>query len=44
MVATFLALLELVKCQAVRARQDEAYGEILLFRGPATAEALGEIT
>jgi len=31
LVATFLALLELVKTQAVRARQEEEYGEILLF-------------
>lgn len=44
MVATFLALLELVKRQAVRARQDQAYGEILLFRGPVAAAELGEIT
>lgn len=31
LVATFLALLELVKRQAVRARQDDEAGEILLF-------------
>jgi len=31
LVATFLALLELVKRQAVRARQEEMCGEILLF-------------
>jgi len=36
LVATFLALLELVKAQAVRACQDEEHGEILLFpRGDA---------
>jgi segregation and condensation protein A len=31
LVATFLALLELVKRQAIRARQDDEAGEILLF-------------
>jgi segregation and condensation protein A len=44
MVATFLALLELVKLRAVRARQEEAYGEILLFRGPGTVESAHETT
>jgi segregation and condensation protein A len=34
MVATFLALLELVKRQAVRARQEDECGEILLLPGP----------
>ncbi len=38
LVATFLALLELVKAQAVRACQEEAYGEILLLPGAGAAE------
>jgi len=33
MVATFLALLELIKRQAVRARQEDLHGEILLLPG-----------
>jgi segregation and condensation protein A len=37
-VATFLALLELVKAQAIRACQEEELGEILLFPGRRTAE------
>lgn len=41
LVATFLALLELVKGQAVRACQEEEYGEILLLPGPrATAGSI----
>jgi segregation and condensation protein A len=38
LVATFLALLELVKAQAIRACQEEELGEILLFPGMRTAE------
>jgi segregation and condensation protein A len=38
LVATFLALLELVKAQAIRACQEEELGEILLFPGVRTAE------
>jgi len=34
LVATFLALLELVKTHALRARQEEECGEILLFPAP----------
>jgi len=34
LVATFLALLELVKAQAIRACQEEEFGEILLIPGP----------
>ena len=34
LVATFLALLELVKGHALRACQEEECGEILLFPGP----------
>jgi segregation and condensation protein A len=34
LVATFLALLELVKTHALRARQEEEWGEILLFPTP----------
>jgi len=41
LVATFLALLELVRIRAVRARQDKDYGEILLVPGPARAEGAG---
>jgi segregation and condensation protein A len=37
LVATFLALLELVKGQAVRACQEEEYGEILLLPGSGAA-------
>jgi segregation and condensation protein A len=37
LVATFLALLELVKRQMIRARQDEEVGEILLFPRTGTA-------
>ena len=37
LVATYLALLELVKGHAVRACQEEECGEILLFPGPRTA-------
>jgi segregation and condensation protein A len=36
LVATFLALLELVKGRALRACQEEECGEILLFPGPHT--------
>ena len=39
LVATFLALLELVKAQAIRACQEEELGEILLFPGMRTAES-----
>jgi segregation and condensation protein A len=35
LVATFLALLELVKSHALRARQEDECGEILLFPAPA---------
>ena len=35
LVATFLALLELVRMKSIRARQEEACGEILLFPGLA---------
>ena len=39
LVATFLALLELIKRQAIQARQDEECSEILLFpRGGAAAQ------
>jgi segregation and condensation protein A len=37
LVATFLALLELVKGQAIRARQDEELGDIMLFAGVGAA-------
>jgi chromatin segregation and condensation protein Rec8/ScpA/Scc1 (kleisin family) len=40
LVATFLALLELIKRQAIHARQDEECSEILLFpRAGAAARA-----
>jgi segregation and condensation protein A len=39
LVATFLALLELVKAQAIRACQEEELGEILLFPGLRAAES-----
>lgn len=42
LVATFLALLELVKRQAVRARQEEDGSEILLFPRIAGAAQVGE--
>ena len=42
LVATFLALLELVKRQAVRARQEEDGAEILLFPRIAGAAQVGE--
>jgi segregation and condensation protein A len=42
LVATFLALLELVKTQAVRARQEGECGEILLFPGPVRVERADE--
>jgi segregation and condensation protein A len=43
LVATFLALLELVKTQAIRACQEEEYGEILLLPGAVAAgENAGE--
>ena len=38
LVATFLALLELVRAQAVRACQEEECGEILLLPGPVAGE------
>ncbi len=41
LVATFLALLELVKGQAIRARQDEDGGDIMLFEGPGAATYVG---
>ena len=44
LVATFLALLELVKAQAIRACQEEELGEILLFPGMRTAEGDLETT
>jgi segregation and condensation protein A len=44
LVATFLALLELIKRQAVRARQMEAYGEILLFKGARDGARVDETT
>jgi segregation and condensation protein A len=43
LVATFLALLELVKMQAVRARQEAECGEILLFPGPASAQRVDDL-
>jgi segregation and condensation protein A len=42
LVATFLALLELVKGQAVRACQEEEYGEILLLPGSRAAVTPGD--
>jgi segregation and condensation protein A len=42
MVATFLALLELIKRQAIRARQEDPCGEILLLRGSGDVQTLGE--
>ncbi|HEY8488437.1 MAG TPA: segregation/condensation protein A [Thermaerobacter sp.] len=36
-VVTFLALLELIRLGRVRVRQDRAFGEIVLYPGPATA-------
>lgn len=43
LVATFLALLELVKRQMIRARQDDEHGEIVLFPRGATASQLDEL-
>jgi segregation and condensation protein A len=43
MVATFLALLELVRMQAVRARQEGECGDILLFPGPRPAESVTDV-
>lgn len=43
LVATFLALLELVKMRAVRACQEQAYGEILLFPGPVRVARPDEV-
>jgi segregation and condensation protein A len=43
LVATFLALLELVKRQAVRARQEEDGAEILLFPRISGAAQVGEL-
>ncbi|GAB6875975.1 segregation and condensation protein A [Thermaerobacter litoralis] len=36
-VVTFLALLELIRLGRVRVRQDRAFGEIVLYPGPAAA-------
>jgi len=44
LVATFLALLELVKAQAIRACQDEEFGEILLLPGPQAGRAEIDVT
>jgi segregation and condensation protein A len=43
LVATFLALLELVKRQAIRARQDEDGSEIVLFPRTGTSAQLDEL-
>ena len=43
LVATFLALLELMRRQVLRARQETEYGEILLFRGPGELERVDDI-
>ena len=43
LVATFLALLELVKNQAVRARQEDECGEILLFPGPVRGQRADDV-
>ncbi len=43
MVATFLALLELIKRQAVRARQEDLCGDILLLPGPNAGTRVDEI-
>jgi segregation and condensation protein A len=43
LVATFLAILELVRTQAVRARQEDEYGEILLFPGPASVQRADDV-
>lgn len=42
LVATFLALLELVRVQAVLARQEEECGEIVLVPGPARARGVDD--
>lgn len=42
LVATFLALLELVKRQAIQARQEEDGGEILLFPKPGRSSHLDD--
>jgi segregation and condensation protein A len=43
LVATFLALLELVKRQAIRARQEEEGAEILLFPRAGLTTDLGDV-
>jgi len=43
LVATFLAILELVRTQAVRARQEDEYGEILLFPGPVSVQRADDV-
>ena len=42
LIATFLALLELMKVQAIRARQEEEYGDMLLIAGPALREGVDD--
>jgi segregation and condensation protein A len=44
LVATFLALLELVKAQAIRACQEEEFGEILLVPGPQAGSSALDLT
>jgi segregation and condensation protein A len=43
LVATFLALLELVRMHSVRACQEDACGEILLFPGPSSLARPNEV-
>jgi segregation and condensation protein A len=44
LIATFLALLELVKAQAILACQEEEHGEILLFPGPRATRGDLDVT
>jgi len=42
-IVTFLALLELMRLRAIRARQEERFGIIVLVLGPATLEEAAEL-
>jgi len=44
LVATFLALLELVKAQVIRACQEEEFGDIVLVPGPQAVRSDGDVT
>jgi segregation and condensation protein A len=43
LIASFLALLELVRLQAVLLRQDRVFGEILLKKHPLFDTIMGEV-